>query len=100
MEIKKVTEKYNFYKEGFDYILDLGRIKKGEDTTTTLLFENVDKLTVNATCGCTVADRKDIDTKTVSYNIKYKNCDSQFSKILVCQNNKEKFKIKIKGTCH
>lgn len=101
MKITKTTTKYEFYKEGNDYILNLGKIKKGEDTTTELLFEEVDavKLKVTATCGCTVADRTEVNNTTVRVSVKYKNCDPSFSKILNCYNNKENFKIKIKGKC-
>ncbi len=99
MQITKKTEKYNFYQEGKDYILNLGSIKRGEDTTTVLHFQNTNGLTVNSTCGCTVADKKQLEDGSIEYSIKYKNCDSSFSKILNCYNNKENFKIKIKGTC-
>jgi len=62
---KKITDnKYTFYQNGEDYILNLGSIVRGEDTTTELLFENVedvDKLVINSTCGCTSADRNKID---------------------------------------
>ncbi len=100
--IKKTNNKYLFYQDGNDYILNLGAIKKGEDTSTELLFEDVEdlkKLSVSATCACTVADRNEIDAHTLSVKIKYKNCDSTFSKVLNCVNNKEKFLIRIKGTC-
>lgn len=99
MQIKKTTDKYLFYKDGSDYILDLGSIKKGEDTTTELLFEDVKELIVNSTCGCTVAERTELGNAKVSYKIRYKNCDASFSKVLNCYNNKENFKIKIKGRC-
>lgn len=99
MQITKTTDRYLFYKDGSDYILDLGSIKKGEDTTTVLLFEDVKGLQINPTCGCTIADRTELSDTKVSYKIKYTNCDSSFSKVLNCYNNKENFKIKIKGRC-
>lgn len=103
MRVKKVTDnKYLFYQDGIDYILNLGSIKNGEDTTTEILFEDIEdskKLIVNSTCGCTSTDRKEIDKNTLSIKIQYKNCDTTFSKILSCYNNSETFKIKIKGTC-
>ena len=102
MKVKKTTEKYLFYQDGSDYILNLGEIKKGEDTTTELLFEEVEdvkRLAINSTCGCTSADRKEIDKNTLSVKIKYKNCDPTFTKVLSCSNNKEVFKIRVKGVC-
>lgn len=101
MKITKTTTKYEFYKEGNDYILNLGEIKRGEDTTTELLFEEVEasKLQVNRTCGCTTTDRTEVNTTTVKISVKYTQCDTSFSKILNCYNNKENFKIKIKGKC-
>jgi hypothetical protein len=99
MTIEKITQNYSFSKEGKDYILNLGEIKRGDDTTTVLHFKDVKGLTVSATCGCTVADRTELEDGSVKYSVKYKNCDSSFSKVLNCQNNKENFKIKIKGTC-
>jgi len=102
MKVSKITEKYLFYKDGNDYILNLGDIKKGDDTTTELLFEEVEdvkRLAINSTCGCTTADRNEIDSGTLSVKIKYNNCDPTFSKVLTCSNNKEAFKIKVKGSC-
>jgi len=103
MKISKITDNnYTFYQEGDDYALLLGAIKKGEDTTTELLFEdieNVNKLSVGSTCQCTVADKKVIDDHTVSIKVKYKDCDATFSKVLVGNNNGKQFKIRIKGTC-
>lgn len=102
MKVSKTTEKYTFYQDGDDYILNLGEIKKGEDTTTELLFEeveNVNKLFINSTCGCASADRKEIDKNTLSVMIKYKNCDPTFTKVLSCLNNKKAFKIRVKGSC-
>jgi len=103
MQVKKITDnKYTFYQNGEDYILNLGSIVRGEDTTTELLFENVedvDKLVINSTCGCTSADRNKIDKNTLSIKVKYKNCDSTFTKILACSNNRKDFKIKVTGLC-
>lgn len=103
MKVTKITEnKYLFYQEGSDYILNLGTITRGEDTTTELLFENIEdvkKLSVNSTCGCSTAERTEVDNNTLRVKIKYSNCDSIFSKILNCINNKQQFKIKIKGVC-
>jgi hypothetical protein len=103
MKISKITDNnYTFYQEGDDYNLLLGAIKKGEDTTTELLFEeveNINKLSVSSTCGCTSTDRKVIDDHTISVKIKYKDCDATFSKVLNCNDNGKAFKIRVKGTC-
>ena len=103
MKVKKITEnKYTFYQNGNDYILNLGSILRGEDTTTELLFEeveNVDKLVVNTTCGCTTTERNKVDKNTLSIKVKYSNCDSTFTKVLVCSDNGKDFKIKITGSC-
>ena len=103
MQINKVTEKYTFYKDGSDYILNLGAIKKNEDTTTELLFtdlESASKLVINSTCGCTVAHKEVIDNTTVKVKVRYNDCGASFSKILSCRDGKNDFKIKVKGTCH
>lgn len=99
MEIKKITEKYNFYKDGDNYILHLGSITRGENTKTELLFSNVESLEVNSTCGCTVAEKTVIDKTTQKYTISYNNCDSSFSKVLSCKNKEKNFLIKIQGVC-
>lgn len=102
MKVRKTTEKYLFYQDGNDYILNLGGIKKGEDTTTELLFEeveNVKNLSVKKTCGCTTLGREEVDKNTLKILIKYTHCENPISKTVVCQNNKESFKIKIKGSC-
>ncbi len=103
MKITKLTENnYQFYQDGNDYVLALGAIKKGENTETELLFEGIDdirKLSINSTCGCTSTDRKVIDEHTVSVKVKYKECDASFSKVLACNDNGNPFKIRVKGTC-
>lgn len=102
MKVKKTTEKYLFYQDGNDYILNLGEIKKGDDTTTELLFEEVEdvtKLILNKTCGCTTLGREEINNNTLKIAVKYTNCDTTFSKVINCVNNKEPFKIRIKGSC-
>ena len=102
MKVSKTTDKYTFYQDGNDYILTLGEIKKGDDTTTELLFEEVEdvtKLSVNKTCNCTILGREEIDKHTLKIAVKYTNCDPTFSKVINCVNNKEPFKIKIKGSC-
>jgi hypothetical protein len=100
MQVRKITDNtYTFYQEGDNYVLNLGTIRAGEDTTTELLFENVAKLVVNNTCGCTITEENKIDKHTVSVKVKYRNCDSTFSKVLACSNSNKEFTIKIKGIC-
>lgn len=99
MKITKLTDKYDFYQEDNYYVLNLGKIKKGENTTTTLLFEDVNNLKVTATCGCTATNRKELGDNKVEYTVSYNSCDSSFSKTLNCSNNEDKFLIKIKGQC-
>ena len=43
--------------------------------------------------------REEINKNTLKVSIKYTNCDYPISKTVICQNNKETFKILIKGTC-
>lgn len=99
MKIEKLTDKYEFLQDGEDYILNLGKIVKGEDTSTDLLFSDTNKLVLNSTCGCTVLNKIDLGDNKVKYKIKYNNCDSSFSKVLNCSNGGKSFKIRIKGQC-
>ena len=99
MTIKKTTDKYDFYQEDNYYVLDLGNIKKGEDTTTVLLFEDINNLKVTTTCGCTATDKKELGDNKVEYKVSYNKCESTFSKTLNCENNNTNFLIKIKGKC-
>lgn len=103
MKVKKLTEKYLFYQEGVDYILNLGSINKGEDTTTELLFEGVNspqKTTIKPKCGCTVVDKVILDSNSFSIKIKYTQCETIFTKIIVInEGTQEAYKIKIKGGC-
>lgn len=104
MEITKTTEKYSFYKEGSDYILDLGNIKRAEDRTTELLFtgvEDANQISIHPQCGCTSSDKKVIDENSLSVKLNYKNCDPTFAKIVEIKYKNVKIGlIKIKGACH
>lgn len=103
MEITKTTEKYNFYKEGNNYVLDLGIKKRVEDTTTTLLITDIEDsslLEVKKTCGCTNTEKTIIDKNTQSVKISYTQCDPSFAKIMEIKYKNVKIgTIKIKGTC-
>ncbi len=105
MKITKITNNsYNFYKEGSDYILNLGAITQGEDTSTELLFEEVENVggtTISPKCGCTTTDRKAISSSSFSITLKYNNCDASFTKVVAINEVKSSaFKIKIIGTCN
>jgi hypothetical protein len=105
MKITKITtNSYNFYKEGSDYILNLGAITQGEDTSTELLFEEVENVggtTISPKCGCTTTDRKAISSSSFSITLKYNNCDASFTKVVAINEAKSSaFKIKIIGTCN
>lgn len=104
MKVTKTTEnKYLFYQDGNNYILNLGEIKKGDDTTTELLFEDVDnpeKVTVRAVCGCTTTNKKIISSTSFSLNIKYTRCENPIDKTIVINEGKPNgLKIRIKGSC-
>lgn len=103
MQINKLSEKYDFHQDGANYILNLGEIKKGEDTTTELIISGVEDPTlafVKSTCGCTVVTPVIYPDKTVSVKVKYKECDSSFTKVLeVGYNNVKTGIIKITGKC-
>jgi len=103
MEITKTTEKYNFYKEGADYVLDLGTIKRAEERTTELLISGVEvsnKITLHPKCGCTSSNKNIIDQNSLSVKVNYKDCDPSFAKIVeVKYNNVKVGLIKIKGKC-
>lgn len=103
MKVSKTTEKYILHQEGNNYILNIGEIKNGDDTTTELLFEEVvnpDKTTVRAMCGCTTTNKKVIDSSSFTLNVKYTRCENVIDKTIVINEGKaDTFKILIKGTC-
>ena len=103
MKVKKTTEKYLFYQDGNDYILNLGEIKKGEDTTTELLFEEVEdvkRTSVRALCGCTLVEKNILNENSFSIKVKYTHCETTYSKVVIVNEGKPNaFKIKIKGSC-
>lgn len=103
MEIKKISEKYSFYKQGADYILDLGNIKRAEDRTTEILItglENANLLTVHPSCGCTGSEKRIIDINSLSVKLNYRDCDPSFAKTVVIKYSNVKIGlIKITGKC-
>ena len=103
MKVTKTTEKYLFYQDGNDYILNFGTIKKGEDTTTELLFEEVDNpksTAISPKCGCTLVDKNIISDNSFSIKVKYTQCETTFTKIVTVNDGKSNsFKIKLSGKC-
>ena len=103
MKVSKTTEKYLFYQDGSNYILNIGEIKNGEDTTTELLFEEVENVkgtTVTPKCGCTTTDKKVINNTSFSLEVKYTRCENVVDKVIVINEGKaSSFKIRIKGSC-
>lgn len=103
MEIKKVTDKYDFYQDGANYILNLGEIKNGEDTTTELIIsgvENIALANISSTCGCSTTNKTILSNGTASVKVKYKECASSFAKVLeITYNNVKTGIIKITGKC-
>lgn len=103
MKVSKTTEKYILYQEGINYILNIGEIKKEDDTTTELLFEEVanpEKTSIRAMCGCTTTNKKVIDSSSFTLNVKYTRCENVIDKTIVINEGKtDTLKIKIKGTC-
>jgi len=99
MEIKKLTEKYHLYEENGTYYLAFGAIKSGEDTTTKLLFTDVDSKSfeIKPTCQCTVGSKKIIDATTVESEISIKTSGA-FSKTVTLKNQGKIILLKLTGT--
>ena len=97
MKITKTTEKYDFYQEEDYYVLNLGEIKKGEDTTTHLLLEGYKNPTLVGGCSCVSKSKEVLNEGQVKYILKYTLCERDINKTL---NDKENnINIKIKGSC-
>lgn len=97
MQVTKKTDKYTLLKDGSNYILNLGQIKKGDDTTTVLLFEGFTDLNLKGGCSCVTKTKKEIGNGDVEYTIKYTLCEKTITKTLTC--NKNNITIKIIGSC-
>ena len=65
MKITKITDKYSFYKEGEGYTLNLGTIRKGEDTKVELLFEGFEDLNLKGGCSCVTKTKTDLEGATI-----------------------------------
>lgn len=104
MKVTKTTKNdYLFYQDGVNYILNIGTIKKGDDTTTELLFEDVvnpQKVSVRVACGCTTVNKTILSQSSFSLAVKYTRCETSIDKTIVINEGKsDSIKIKIKGKC-
>lgn len=97
MQITKTTNKFTFSKDGSNYVLNLGTIRKGEDTKTVLLFEGFTDLNLKGGCSCVTKKRKDLEDGKVEYSLEYTLCEKMILKTLTCINNN--INIKIIGSC-
>lgn len=101
MEIKKLTEnKYTFTKEGENYQLDYGTLKKEEDTTTEFYFSNINgkNFSVVGTCGCTVITptiNKDSALATIKFSARTLG---DINKTVIINNAGKTIELKLKGT--
>lgn len=104
MEIEKISNKYTFYEEGSDYVLDLGTIKRAENRETEFLITGIEdskSLTIKGSCGCVSTRIEILDKNTVKANINYTDCESKIAKLAVLKYKGVKVKeIKIKGSCN
>ncbi len=103
MEVIKTSEKYNFYKEGEKYILDLGKKKRAEDTPTEFLISGLEDsklFSIKGSCGCVTTKIEVIDQNTIKASIRYTECESKIVKFAVLKYQGVRInEIKIIGTC-
>jgi len=105
MKITKIEDKYTFTKQGNDYHLDLGVVKRYDDKTVALRVEGVEanQFYLKPTCGCTVVDQKVLDSTTLIVGVRYKDCDAVINKVLEIREGETKTLtglIKLTGKCH
>lgn len=102
MKIQKITNKFTSYLEGNDYIVDLGFVNRGDDTSVILSINGVEDtnlLTIHPRCGCTASNQENKETE-VLVTLRYKDCDPTFSKVVeVRYSNIVIGLIKIRGRC-
>lgn len=102
MEISKITEKYNLYKEGEIYIIELGDIKRAEDNSVEVRLtqlEDSSKITIHPKCGCTVPSYSIVSQSEMTIKLAYQDCESSFSKVTEIRYKNNTTVIKIKGRC-
>ena len=104
MEITKISnDNFTLQKQGNDYLLLMGEIKKDTPRPFTIKISGVEdssKVSVQSTCGCSTAEKTVIDGTTLTAKIAYNNCDTAFTKTIKINNNKKTTLLKIQGTCH
>lgn len=103
MKINKTSEKYNFYPDGVNYVLDFGQIKNGEKPTVELVITDLidsNLLYVKPTCSCTSISKEIVNQTTQKIKLTYLQCDTKISKITeVRYNNVKVCVIKLIGAC-
>ena len=100
MEITKITENYNFYKEGVNYVVDLGNINKGSKHTIKFKASDVKAKTfsISTTCGCTSSNKTVIDDTTVEFELTYSNNSTgSITKANMIKNDNKTTILKIKA---
>lgn len=103
MEVNKISEKYQFYKDGASYVLDFGEVKRAEDKSVYILIKDIEeanRLTLSGTCGCTTTEKTIVDKTSTSFKITYSDCDRGFKKaVIVKYDNIQLTTIILKGRC-
>jgi len=103
MEITKISnDNFTLQKQGNDYVLLMGEIKRDTPRPFTIKISGVEdssKVAISPKCGCTSIDRTVIDGNTLTATLAYKNCDKTFVKTVEIINNKKTILLKIQGTC-
>lgn len=103
MEIEKITENgFNLYKEESHYVLAMGAITRQTNRETVFKVTGIDAQTATVTGSCSCVEKKKliIDANTLQVTLKYKECDTRFSKIINIADKKNKIEIKLQGICN
>jgi hypothetical protein len=103
MEIKKITDKYEFSQDGDSYIVNFGEVKRAEDKSVIIEISQVSEaglLELGKTCGCTTIGKTLIDKNTAQFKLAYTECSKDFNKVVVINYNKKKLTtILLRGKC-
>ena len=103
LEIKKISEKYNFYQDGASYVVYFGAVKRYEDKIASIQISGVEdseKLSIKTTCGCTTLEKEIVDKTTAIFKLKYNDCEQSFAKVNVLKYNGNQITtIILKGGC-
>lgn len=103
MEIRKISEKYNFYQDGAQYVIDFGNVKRAEDKSATIEITGVEEaglLELGKTCGCTTIGKTLVNKTTAQFKLAYTDCSKEFNKVVVINYDKKKLTtINLKGKC-